>query len=132
MKKHPKEYLQGYMIRPIAEKTLVKAAVSAILCALWNRFFNPSGCCPARAYVAAILAVVFLAQAWFSFLRLDGLRFPHLFQRKNTKRPPTGSMMDYLDTEPSPLEELQDDEREVCTLVSSLLCSIGLFLAALL
>lgn len=134
MKKKLKQYCHAYMIRPIVYKTLMKSILSLVICGLWDRFCNQAGLFSARVHCASILFILFAVQAWFTFLRLDGVNLPRLPKRKRHKntRAHTGDIGDYGDTEIIPFEELQEDERDVCVLVSALICALVLLLAALL
>ena len=133
MKRKWKNFCKPYMIRPIMSQVLLKLAVTLILCALWVRYCGSAWMLPSRRHAASILMALFFAQSWFSFLRLDGVKLPHFprFKRKSG-RSHTGDIADYVDTEVSSFEFLTDGEREVCTLVSALLCALFWLAGALI
>jgi hypothetical protein len=120
-----KKFLKSYLIRPIIYKTVTKLLVAVVIGGVWDRFCNTRGYLSAALTVASIFAVIFAVMAWFTFLRLDGVHIPRLKLPKSKKKQrmqTLSDLTDHLDTELVPFEELAEDERDFCSLVSSLLC----------
>lgn len=139
MKKWLKEHVGPHLARPIVYKVLSYFPTALVLILLWKRFVDRAGLFPIH-YAYTIAGVFFLAVAWFSYLRIDGVKMPstrHL-RRGNApmpkKRPPSpyADMTDYIDIEVISFEELTHEERAICSLVASVICSVIYFVLSLL
>ena len=74
------------MLRPILYKTVSRLAGAACACLLWQRFLSDGRFTIWEAPCLAVGAL-FLAWAWVSYLRLDGIRVP--FVDRNRSCPPS-------------------------------------------
>lgn len=120
------------MLRPILNKALTWSTVALALLLVWFRFFNQNSDVLLVRDGCLIPALVFLAAAWFAYLKLDGMQLKlsskSARSRVKKKRFNKG-MMDYVETEVVPYEELSEEQRLACRFAANLL-SGGLFLAA--
>lgn len=122
---------QRYMLRPLLYLAAFRLMVALIVLLAIERFV-PRG--PAPAMIAAFLAMVFALLAYMVYLRMDGLGIPRVkYIRPKKKNDPlrhAASMADYTDDDPGlSFEELEEDERDFCSLIANLI-GMGIFLAA--
>ena len=116
------------MLRPILYKTVSRLAGAACACLLWQRFLSDGHFTIWEAPCLAVGAL-FLAWAWVSYLRLDGIRVPFVDRSKelSTKRKAHGgthSMADFIDEKVVSFEELSPQERAFCSLLSNLILGV--------
>lgn len=122
MKARFKKYRKRYLVRPIVYRTLVKFLCALCVTLVWDRFVNTSGLF-SRAHMFACMCVLFAANAWFAFLRLDGVRLPRLPRPRSKKRDRArGGVTDYVDDPVVSFDELEPDQRDFCSFVSALVC----------
>ena len=128
MKKEKKKVYQRYMLRPIVYMTAFRLILSAIFIMIIVRFVkNPLG----PTYASSFLAVLFLLGAFLVYLRSDGLGIPRMkYIRPKKKKDPVrnyGDMQDYIDEETVSFDELEDDEKDLVSLIASVI-NAGIFL----
>ena len=109
------------MLRPLIYMTASRLMVALIFLLAVIRFLN-YGASPALA--AGFLAALFALFAYLVYLRMDGMRIPRMkhFKTKKKKEPviTASSMTDHIDDEaPVSFDELEEDERDYISLVSS-------------
>lgn len=122
MRARLKKYCQKYMIRPVAYRSGVKFLCALCVALLWNRFVNTSGLL-SLSHIFACMSVLFAANAWFAFLRLDGVNLPRLPRpRSKTRGQKRGGVTDYIDEPAVSFDELEPDQRDFCSFASALLC----------
>lgn len=126
-----KRIYQRYMLRPIIYMTAYRLMVALIFLLAVIRFVKNG---PAPAFVAGFLALLFALFSYLVYLRMDGLRIPRVkYIRPKRKKDPMrnfGSMVDHADDEPQvTFDELEEDERDFCSLASNLV-NLVVFLAA--
>ena len=114
---------QRYMLRPLIYLTAFRLMVALIL-QLAIEQFVPNG--PAPAMIAAFLAMGFALLAYLVYLRMDGLGVPRMkYIRPKKKADPLrafGEMSDHMDDEPGvAFDELEEDERDFCSLIANLI-----------
>ncbi|MBQ8973191.1 MAG: hypothetical protein IJ074_08955 [Clostridia bacterium] len=115
---------QRYMLRPIVYQSSTRLAFSLAIALLLREFAATP-----LPWSLIALAAVFLLLSWVAWLRLDGARLPaldhRLFRARKRKDPfAGGAMADYLDEKPISFEELTNEERDACLLVSNLIAAI--------
>ncbi len=115
---------QKYMLRPLIYMAAYRLMLGGILLLALPRLLRNG---PSPSLIAGFLAVVFALCAYLVYLRMDGLRIPRVkYIRPKKKSDPTrhfSSMSDHADDDPGPaFDELELDERDFCSLVSSLIC----------
>ncbi len=136
MRKWLREHVGSHLIRPIIYKTLSYLPTALVLAILWKRFIDRAGVFP-MSYAYTVIGVVFLASAWFSYLRLDGVNLslmkllPIGTPRKRSSGP-SSSMVDHIDVEIVSFAELSEEERATCRLLASVICSIIFFVFSVL
>ena len=126
-----KQIYQRYLLRPIIYLTAFRLMIAAIFALILVRFLKNG---PAPNMVAGFLAVFFALLAYLVYLRMDGLRIPRVkYIRPKKKADPlrhASSMADYTDEDPGvSFEELEDNEKDFCSLMSNLI-SLAVCLAA--
>lgn len=126
-----KQIYQKYMLRPLLYMTAYRLMVALIILLALVRFVNNG---PAPSMVAGFLAVVFALFAYLVYLRMDGLRIPRVKYIRPKKKADVvrnvTSMNDHIDDDPGvTFEELEEDERDFCSLASNLI-NLAIFLAA--
>lgn len=128
MKKQKKKLYEKYMLRPILYMTATRMMVSFIFMLILVRFVKNA---PGKDMVSAFLAVFFALISFLVYLRTDGLRIPRMKHIKTRrKKDPVrnyGDMEDHIDEEVVSFDELEDDEKDFCSLVSALI-NMALFL----
>ena len=129
-----KHFFRG-MVRPIVYQTFTRSVIALTICLAYDRVVNLWQNQPSRLGWALIVAGVFYAvMAWMAYLRLDGIHTP-TFDRKLflRKKGPVimsyGDMIDHVDDEIIPFDELEPDEKDICLLLSNLICA-AIFLIA--
>lgn len=130
-------YYRSYMIRPILYKGVARTAGASALLLLWNRYVNTAGQLSLKRDGCFVVGVLFLAFAWFSYLKLDGVSFHHLFEkRENQKKKPvrrgTSDLVDFADEHIVSFSELSDQEQVVCTLTANLVCALIFLVVSIL
>ena len=122
MDKKPRRRLEKYMIQPLIIRTFTRFVIAITLALLWKRLvasMQPLS----TAYL--LLAVVFFALAWMAYLRSDGMNLPKidkkLFDRKPKPVIRYGDLPDYIDEEPHPEDDLDEEEIEFVTFLSNLI-----------
>lgn len=113
---------KNYMLRPIIYMAFTRLMAALIFLLLIARFV-PNG--PSLGMIAAFLTVLFALFSFLIYLRMDGIRIPRVkYIRPKKQKDPMrhfASMSDYTDEEPPvTFEELEDDEKDLCSLLSNL------------
>ena len=114
---------QKYMLRPLIYLTAYRLMVGMILLLALVRLVKNG---PAPSMVAGFLTVAFALLAYLVYLRMDGLRIPRMKYIRPKKKPDplrgVGSMADHADDDPGvSFEELEEDERDFCSLIANLI-----------
>lgn len=119
-----KGHLRRYMIGPIVRKAFSRFLYALTLALLWNRFVNTGLVTIDYAYT--ILGVLFLAIAWFDYLRLDGINVPLMnlipFNTKKRSSGAFGDMTDHLDEGGPSFDDLTQVDRDTCSLIANVSC----------
>lgn len=123
---------QRYMLRPLIYLTAFRLMLALIVLLAIERFV-PRG--PAPAMIAAFLAVLFALLAYLVYLRMDGLGVPRVkYIRPKKKADPlrhASSMADHADDDPGvSFEELEEDERDFCSLIANLISMVVFLIAS--
>ena len=126
--KRLKKYFNKYMIVPIISQTFTKTVIALAFVYIWDRLANKDGIFRAWALVPPVLAVVFIALAWTRYLIIDGVKLPRLDDlflrlRKGAARDST-----HLNDELDPNGELDEREKDVVSVTSSLICAVVFFI----
>lgn len=113
---------QRYMLRPIIYMTAYRLMLAAIFLLFLDRVVKNG---PAPSMIAGFLTVLFALFAYLVYLRMDGLRIPRMKYIRPKKKPDPlhsmGSMTDHTDDDPGvSFEELEEDERDFCSLIANL------------
>lgn len=116
-----KKIYQKYMLRPLIYMTASRFMTALIFLLVIIRFLKNG---PTPAMAAGFLAALFALFAYLVYLRMDGLRIPRMkhFKTKKKKEPVVTaiSMNDHIDDEaPVSFDELEEDERDFISFVSS-------------
>lgn len=121
---------QKYMLRPLIYMTAYRLMLALIFLLIIVRFVKGG---PAPNMVATFLTVLFALLGYLVYLRMDGLGIPRMkFIRPKKKVDPlrhAASMTDYTDDEPVTFDELEDDEKNLCSLLANAI-NFVIFLAA--
>lgn len=125
------------MIRPVIYQTFTRFGVTLTAILVWDRLAN-SGAVPLPlSYGCMAAVIVYVLLAWMSSLRLDGVKAPVFdrslfrFNRKKKNMDKFFQMTDiadYVDEEPVSFDELENDEKDICLLISNAVTSV-LFIA---
>lgn len=116
-----KKIYQKYMLRPLIYMTASRFMTALIFLLVIIRFLKNG---PTPAMAAGFLAALFALFSYLVYLRMDGLRIPRMkhFKTKKKKEPvvTASSMNDHIDDEaPVSFDELEEDERDFISFVSS-------------
>lgn len=122
--KNLRKIYKKYMIRPIIYKAFPRIIIGMLVAGLWNRFVNANQWRDMLGDAFMLVGIFFVALAWFSFLRLDGMDNPFtkllsVFVNPKKKKTRMASrttrhMVDYADEELTEYEDLSDEEQAAC------------------
>ena len=117
--------LEKYMIQSFVIRTFSRFVISITFALLWKRFVaSMQPMSTAYFFFAAVFAIF----AWMGYLRQDGMHIPKidkkLFDRKPKPVIRYGDMIDHIDEEPHPDENLDEDEIELVTFYSNILTAL--------
>lgn len=134
MKKWLQKHWQGYMLRPLIYKAFTRFVLALTAALLWNHFVAPVFLLTPLAYAFVFVGVFFAVCAWLNHLRMDGLKLPRLKLPTLKKKPARsyGDIMDYTDEEVISFDELEDDEKDVCSMFANLICCLIFLLLSLI
>lgn len=122
------------LIRPIVYKVIPRFVIGLILALLWNRYVNVSSYFSIFGYAFFIIGILFFAIAWVSYLRLDGLKFNFLGKKSDRegkkKRKFRFMMADFMSEEPSPLDDLDENEEMKANFIANLAAGLCFLLPA--
>ena len=122
-----KPRLERYMIRPVIYKAFTRCVLTLLVILLWDRYLQPRTPHITLNWAFTLAGAVFFLCAYLIRLRLDGLRIPRMKPLKRPRRDPYrayGDMADYLDEPPVSFEDLDERERDVCSLLANMICGI--------
>jgi len=128
------------LIRPTVYRTVSKCAIMLTLVLLWDRYINNVEL-PVARDACFVAALVFFGLAWLAYLRLDGLKLPHLTEeqkklreerKRRKRRPLTGDIVDYADEHIVPFDELSEEGQMACTLLSNLVSAVVFLIPCLI
>lgn len=122
-----KDIFQGYMIRPLIYKTVMKCSVVLAISLLWDRFINTSKAMSMMEDVFFVIGMILILFSWFQYLRLDGFSVHHLLEEKEKtprKKHVKKDIVDFVDEKIVSFHELDDDERVVIVLLSNLISGL--------
>lgn len=116
------------MIRPTVYKVLLKATLGVTACLLWERFINTDGLRTMWGTPSLLCGAVFLAGAWFGYLKMDGVSVGHLMKgwqkEKPKKKHVTKEMVDFVDEKVTSFDDLDDEEQTSCRFLSNLITGV--------
>ena len=115
-----KSVYHRYMLRPLIYLTAQRLMIAGILCLALYRFVQNG---PRLSLIAGFLSVAFALLAYLVYLRMDGIRLPRMKPIKVKKDPMRnyGDMAEHIDDDLQvSLSDLEDDERDFCSLVANL------------
>lgn len=120
-------------LRPIVYKTFSRGVLAVTLILLWNRFINQSGLLSVRVHGFFFAGAVFLALAWISYLRLTGIKIPKFpeWPKRNKHINSYGDIADYCDEHIISFDELEENDRHMCTLIANLNCGLAFLLISM-
>lgn len=131
-----KKHFHADMTRPFIYKVFTRG-ILALFTAQLVHFFAPAEW-PLKRFsnLALILGLLFALFTVLSWLRMDGLKLPHLKLPRMKRKDPaflTGDMADHMDDDIVSFEELEPEDQNVCVfLADALLAVVCLALAAVL
>ena len=122
---------QKYMLRPVIYMTAYRTMLALIFYLIVERFVR-NGLGPAM--ICTFLAVLFALFAYLVYLRMDGLGIPRMKYIRPKKKADAmrnmSDMADHIDDDPGvTFEELEDDEKNLCSLLANLI-NLVIFLVA--
>lgn len=123
LKKHWKRYL----LRPLLYKIFTRFLLALTAALLWDHFARMDPLISTKMYAFFFLSIYFILCAWLVHMRMDGLRIPRFrfsLRRKHEPVRTYGDMMDYTDEEIVSFDELEDNEKDFCSLLANLSCFI--------
>ena len=119
------------MIRPMLYQAFRRGVIALTAVLLWKQYVSKNA--PNGLTNGLFTAgMIFLVLAWTTFLKMDGLQFRFVLGERRTsekKRHFSRDMVDFVDEHITTLDELDDEERLLCTLLSSLILMVLFFLA---
>lgn len=125
--KKMREIYKPYMIRPIIYKTVTRVGIGLIFALLWDRFFNVRKFFSIFDYAFFTVGFIFLALAWFNYLKIDGVSFRFFNKDTQKKKKPKHKMkmlVDYADQDIDPMDMINDKEEMIVILTSNIITGI--------
>jgi hypothetical protein len=120
------------MIRPIIYRVIPRLIIGLIIALAWDRFLNVQKLLSMVDHAFFVLGILFFAMAWVSYLKLDGIKFHYLNEKKEkTPKHPIKQPIDYIEEEPSPDDHLADNEKSFATLISNIIAGLCFLLPSL-
>lgn len=127
---------RSQMACQIFSECIVKYAVVVIFALVWSHFINRDGSFRLLEHTFFTAGAIFLAAAWFRYLKLDQVCIYHLLEKKKRprRRQTVADMADYVETELSSSESdvLNENQKTVCHLMSDILAGVGLILISII
>ncbi|MCL2478374.1 MAG: hypothetical protein FWF22_02660, partial [Treponema sp.] len=114
-------------IRPVIYKVIPRLAIGLALSLLWDRYINVQKLYSMTKYAFFIFGILFLALAWVSYLRLDGVRLHFLnkkYDNQRKKKHIFKFMTDYSTEEPTPLDSLDENEEMKANLYANIITGL--------
>ena len=125
MSKKPRRRLEKHMIPSLVIRTFTRFVISITIILLWKRFVASMQPLSTACF---FMAVVFFVFMWMAYLRADGVRLPKIDRKLFDHKPKPvikyGDMMDYIDEDPHPDDNLDEEELEVVTFYSNLITGL--------
>lgn len=122
MSKKPRRRLERYLIQPLIIRTVSRFVISLTIALLWKKLVASIQPLSSAFF---LFAVVFFVFAWMAYLRADGVHLPKidrkLFEHKNKPIIRYGDMSDYIDEEPDPFDDLDEEDHEFVAFLSNLI-----------
>ena len=121
-----KQIYQKLLIRPIIYKAFSRFILSLTAAMLWDRLINTNDLRDMRAFAFVFMGIFSFVAAWLCYLRMDGFKIPRIktptWQRKPTRS--YGDIPDYVDEEIVSFDELEDDERDFCSMIANIIVGV--------
>ena len=119
-------------LRPVFYKAVARIAVGLTAALLWDRFINSGAHVNMYDRAFFVIGVLFAGLAWFSYLRLDGIKAPRFFKKLPKKAPKRrgGDIADFVDEELESRGELEGDDLVLCAMAADLVCAVLFILPA--
>lgn len=112
------------LLRPLIYMAANRFLAALALLLLYNRFLASPLALPGSA--AVLLALAFALAAWLVYLRMDGAHIPRMknvrFRRRKDPLRNYTDISDHMDDAPPTADDLEDDERDLISLLSNLFC----------
>lgn len=112
------------LLRPLIYMAANRFLAALVLLLFYNRFLAAPLALPASA--AVLLALAFALAAWLVYLRMDGAHIPRMknvrFRRRKDPLRNYTDISDHIDDAPPTADDLEDDERDLISLLSNLFC----------
>ncbi len=119
-------HVKRHMIRPIIYKATSRFAYLLCVALIWDRFINQGKQPIGLSLAFGLIAIGFLLAGWLAYLRMDGVSIPRLPARHKKKKKIDslfGDMIDYVDEPIVEYADLEEDEQNVCLMLSDVLCA---------
>lgn len=128
-----KELFSADMARAVLYRSVTKGVIALVLILLWDRYLNEGYFFLVRDGFLVAALVLFMS-AWIHYLRLDGIRInpPKRVEKKERPAWSRRDIADYMDEHIVGWDELDREERIVCSLLSSLLPGLVFLVPALI
>ena len=112
------------LLRPLIYMAANRFLAALVLLLFYNRFLASPLALPGSA--AVLLALAFALASWLVYLRMDGAHIPRMknvrFRRRKDPLRNYTDISDHIDDAPPTADDLEDDERDLISLLSNLFC----------
>ena len=112
------------LLRPLIYMAANRFLAALVLLLFYNRFLASPLALPGSA--AVLLALAFALAAWLVYMRMDGAHIPRMknvrFRRRKDPLRNYTDISDHIDDAPPTADDLEDDERDLISLLSNLFC----------
>ena len=134
MKRWLKQHFDRAMIRPLIYLVFTRGVLALLAAQLVHYFVPKEWPLSMFSNLALALGVLFLLGAALARLRMDGMKIPRVKLPRYKRKDPAfmaGDIADHIDDEIVRFDDLDDEEKDVCTLLGDLiLAGVCLVLAA--
>ncbi len=118
-------HFHPHMVRALVYKVFTRAIITVFAVLVTEFFVGRPSPLFTRSNLFLLSAAVWLLGAWISHLRMHGFKFPRFdiqrFRRGDPLKNIGGDMIDHIDDPIITYADLDDDEKDVVTLLCDLL-----------
>ena len=133
MKRWLKQHFDREMIRPLIYLVFTRGVLALLAAQLVHYFVPKEWPMSMFSNLALALGVLFLLGAALARLRMDGMKIPRVKLPRYKRKDPAfmaGDIADHIDDEIVRMDDLDDEGKDVCTLLGDLILAVACLVLA--